>query len=194
MLFVIASVLCGFAQTLWQLIAFRALQGIGGGGLMAMAQAAIADVVAPRERGSYQAYMAGTWGVASVAGPILGGWMTDQLSWRWIFWINLPIGIAAFLLSSRALKLLPVRRLRGAHRLCRRGTADRLRHRDPAGDELGRQRVSVGLWPQVLLTALAALSLLAALGWRERARRTRCCRRGCSPTRCSRRGVADRRR
>jgi EmrB/QacA subfamily drug resistance transporter len=109
-LFVIASVLCAMAATLWQLIAFRALQGLGGAGLMAMAQAAIADVVAPRERGKYQAYMAGTWGVASVAGPILGGWMTDNLSWRWIFWVNLPIGIAAFILSDRALRLLKVRR------------------------------------------------------------------------------------
>ena len=166
--FVIASVLCGFAQTLWQLIAFRALQGIGGGGLMAMAQAAIADVVAPRERGKYQAYMAGTWGVASVAGPILGGWMTDQWSWRWIFWINLPIGIAAFLLSSRALKLLPVRRL-----------SVRI---DYAGAVLLTAFVTAVLlvmswggseypWgsPQVLLTGVSALVLLAALVWRERA-------------------------
>jgi EmrB/QacA subfamily drug resistance transporter len=108
-LFVIASMLCGFAQSLMQLIVARALQGLGGAGLMAMAQASIADVVSPRERGRYQGYMAGTWGVASVAGPILGGWMTDALSWRWIFWVNLPIGIAAYLLSSSALKMLPVR-------------------------------------------------------------------------------------
>ncbi len=110
-LFVLASILCALSQSLWQLIAFRALQGVGGAGLMAMAQAAIADVVAPRERGKYQAYMAGTWGVASVAGPILGGWMTDDLSWRWIFWINLPIGVGAFILSGRALRLLKVRKL-----------------------------------------------------------------------------------
>jgi EmrB/QacA subfamily drug resistance transporter len=108
--FVIASVLCALAQSLPQLIAARALQGLGGGGLMSMAQAAIADVVSPRERGRYQGYMAGTWGVASIAGPILGGWITDYISWRWIFWFNLPLGIAAYLLSSRALKILVVRR------------------------------------------------------------------------------------
>ena len=164
--FVIASLLCGFAQNLWQLIGARALQGIGGGGLMAMAQAAIADVVAPRERGKYQAYMAGTWGVASVAGPILGGWMTDQLSWRWIFWINLPIGIAAFLLSNRALKLLPVRHLRVRI--------------DYAGAALLTACVAAILlvmswggtefpWTSLQVTgaALAALVLLVALGWRE---------------------------
>jgi EmrB/QacA subfamily drug resistance transporter len=164
--FVIASVLCGFAQSLWQLIGARALQGIGGGGLMAMAQAAIADVVAPRERGKYQAYMAGTWGVASVAGPILGGWMTDQLSWRWIFWINLPIGIAAFLLSNRALKLLSVRHQRvridyaGAALLCALVTAILL-VMSWGGNEYP--------WVSapVLLAAAAALLLLAALAWRE---------------------------
>jgi EmrB/QacA subfamily drug resistance transporter len=105
-IFVAASCFCAVSRTLMQLIAARALQGIGGAGLMAMAQSAIADVVAPRERGRYQGYMAGTWGVASVFGPILGGWMTDALSWRWIFWINLPIGILAMVLSNRALKLL----------------------------------------------------------------------------------------
>ncbi len=109
MLFVIASALCAMSQTLFQLIVFRALQGVGGGGLMSMAQAAIADVVAPRERGRYQGYMAGTWGVASITGPVLGGWMTDHLTWHSIFWINLPVGAAAYILSSRALKLLPVR-------------------------------------------------------------------------------------
>jgi len=108
-LFTIASLLCAVSQTLTQLIAARALQGIGGAGLMAMTQAAIADVVSPRERGRYQAYMAGTWAVASIAGPVLGGWVTDHLSWRWIFWINLPIGVIAYALSSSALRLLVVR-------------------------------------------------------------------------------------
>jgi EmrB/QacA subfamily drug resistance transporter len=109
-LFVVASCLCAVAQSLLQLILFRALQGLGGAGLMSMAQAVIADVVAPRERGRYQGYMAGTWGVASIAGPILGGYMTDHLSWRWIFWINLPIGAFAFVLSNRALRRLRVKR------------------------------------------------------------------------------------
>jgi EmrB/QacA subfamily drug resistance transporter len=109
-LFVAASVLCALARDLTQLIAFRALQGVGGAGLLSMAQASIADVIAPRERGRYQAYLSGMWGIASVAGPVLGGWMADQLSWRWIFWVNVPLGAAAFVLSSRALRALAVRR------------------------------------------------------------------------------------
>lgn len=108
--FVIASVLCGFARTLPQLVAFRALQGVGGAGLLAMAQAAIADVVTPRERGKYQAYISGVWAAASIAGPVLGGWITDAFSWRWIFFLNVPIGACAFVLSNRALKLLKARR------------------------------------------------------------------------------------
>jgi EmrB/QacA subfamily drug resistance transporter len=107
-LFMVASVLCAMAQTLPQLVLFRALQGVGGAGLIAMAHASIADVVAPRERGRYQAYMTGMWGLASIAGPVVGGAMTDHLSWRAIFWINVPLGIAAFLMSNRALKLLKV--------------------------------------------------------------------------------------
>ena len=107
-LFIAASMLCGAAQTLPQLIGARALQGLGGGGLMSMAQAAIADVVSPRERGRYQGYMASMWGVASVGGPIIGGWTTDHLSWRYVFWINLPLGLAAMFLCNRALRTMPV--------------------------------------------------------------------------------------
>jgi EmrB/QacA subfamily drug resistance transporter len=104
--FMAASVICALAQTLPVLIIGRALQGIGGGGLLAISQAAIADVVSPRERGKYQGWLAGTWGVASTAGPVLGGWVTDHLSWRWIFWGNLPVGIGALILSQIGLKLL----------------------------------------------------------------------------------------
>ncbi len=110
-LFIVASILCALSQTLFQLIIFRGLQGLGGAGLMAMAQAAIADVVSPRERGRYQGYMAAMWGVASVAGPVVGGWVTDHLSWTFVFWINVPLGVAAMWLCNRALKMLPARNL-----------------------------------------------------------------------------------
>jgi EmrB/QacA subfamily drug resistance transporter len=165
-LLVIASVLCALADSLWQLIAFRALQGLGGGGLMAMAQAAIADVVAPRERGKYQGYMAGTWGVASIAGPILGGWMTDQISWRYIFWINLPIGIAAYLLSDRALRLLKVRKqvaridYLGAALLTALVASCLLAMSWGGGDYAWTS-------PEVLTLLAAAVVLLGLLVWRE---------------------------
>ena len=112
-LFILASVLCALSRSLPMLIAARGLQGVGGGGLMAMAQAAIADVVSPRERGRYQGYMAGMWGVASVGGPVVGGWFTDHLSWTYVFWMNVPLGIAAMVLCNRALKLLPIKHLGG---------------------------------------------------------------------------------
>ncbi|SAL06088.1 EmrB/QacA family drug resistance transporter [Caballeronia calidae] len=102
-IFIAASVICGSAGSISQLVLFRALQGIGGGGLMSLAQAAIADAVSPRERGRYQGYLAGVWAIASIAGPLVGGYLADHASWRWLFWINLPIGSVALLLCRRGL-------------------------------------------------------------------------------------------
>ena len=111
-LFLIGSVLCAAAQTMGQLIAFRAIQGLGGGGLMALAFTIIGDVVAPRERGRYQGYIGGIFALASVAGPLLGGIFTEKLSWHWIFLINLPLGAAALAMTSRALGRLSTGRAR----------------------------------------------------------------------------------
>jgi EmrB/QacA subfamily drug resistance transporter len=107
--FLAGSMLSGLSQSMGQLIAFRALQGLGGGGLMVTAQAMIADIVSPRERGRYQGYFGAVFGGASVIGPLLGGFFTDHLSWRWIFYINLPIGIAA-LIATRVVLRAPARR------------------------------------------------------------------------------------
>ncbi len=108
-LFTLTSILCGLGQSLPQMVLFRALQGVGGAGLLAMSHATIADIASPRERGRYQLFLSGTWGVAAVVGPLAGGFLTDHLSWRFIFWINLPLGFLAFVLTRRALAILPRR-------------------------------------------------------------------------------------
>ncbi len=107
-LFVAGSVLCALAPNLVVLILARALQGVGGGGILPVVQTIIADVITPRERGQYQAYFSAVWAAAGIGGPILGGVMTEYLDWSVIFWINLPLGVTAMAVLLPKMKRLPL--------------------------------------------------------------------------------------
>jgi EmrB/QacA subfamily drug resistance transporter len=119
-LFLIGSALCGLSQNMTELILFRGLQGLGGGGLIVGTMAAIGDVVTPRERGRYQGVFGAVFGLASVIGPLLGGLFTTSLSWRWIFYVNLPIGVVAFGVLAAT---LPSRREQAHHQIDYLGAA-----------------------------------------------------------------------
>jgi EmrB/QacA subfamily drug resistance transporter len=165
-IFIAGSALCGAAQSMGELIAFRALQGLGAGGLLPLSQAAIADLFSPRERGRYQGYIGAVWATAAVAGPLLGGTLTDAASWRWIFFINLPLGALALVVVLRTMRL----------------TAPPRRHRvDYAGAVVLSTAITALLlacvwggtsypWgsPQVVGAGVAGLALVLLFVWLER--------------------------
>lgn len=104
-IFTLASLACAYSTGFWTFVVFRAIQGLGGGGLMILSQAIIADIVPASERGKYLGPLGGIFGISAVAGPLLGGFFVDHLSWQWCFYINIPVGIAAFTISYFALTL-----------------------------------------------------------------------------------------
>jgi EmrB/QacA subfamily drug resistance transporter len=165
-IFLAGSLLCGTAGSMTQLILFRALQGLGAGGLLVLAQSSIGDVVPPRERPRYQGLFTGTFALASVAGPLLGGIITSALSWRWVFYVNLPLGAVALLLIGLGLRTPPSGRAQPLDvvgvLLMASGTAALLLLLAWGGQEFP--------WASAASAGMAALvlALFLAFIWRER--------------------------
>jgi EmrB/QacA subfamily drug resistance transporter len=162
-IFLLGSLLCALAQDIGQLVGARVVQGLGAGGLLPLAQTAIADLFSPRDRGRYQGLIGAMWAIAAIAGPLLGGTLTDAASWRWIFWLNLPLGAIALAVVLRTMRVPHVRQ---EHRV----------------DVLGAVTLSVGVvclllacswggsrfaWgsPEILGVAAAGVLALAAFVW-----------------------------
>ena len=158
-----------------QLIAFRALQGLGGGGLMVTTIAVIGDIVAPRERGRYQGYTSSALALATVAGPLLGGFFVDSLSWRWIFYVNLPLGLVAFLVIG---VVFTTRTATVRHRIDYGGAVllSAALSSIVLYTSLGGQTIPWLSWEGGLLVAAALVAATDGSSASSGGRRSRCCR------------------
>jgi EmrB/QacA subfamily drug resistance transporter len=174
--FLVGSMLAGLSQNMGELIAFRAVQGMGAGGLMTIAMAIVGDVVSPRERGRYQGYFGALFGLSSVAGPLIGGYLTEShhllvatTSWRWIFYINVPLGIVAFVVVQAVLRISFVRH---EHRIDYSGATllvtgvTTLLLVTVWGGKAGEGGYAWGSW-QIVTLLLAGIALLVAFTVRE---------------------------
>jgi EmrB/QacA subfamily drug resistance transporter len=165
-IFLVGSVLCGLSQNMGELIAFRGVQGLGAGGLMVGAMAIIGDIVPARERGRYMGYLGGVWAFASIAGPLLGGFIVDNLSWRWVFYVNVPIGGVALVVVGAVLHAPTIR------------VSHRIDYEGAALLAAGSASLTLGLtwggtqypWGSNVIVGLfvAGAVLLAAFVWQER--------------------------
>jgi EmrB/QacA subfamily drug resistance transporter len=160
-LFLGASVLCALSQTMPQLVGARTLQGIGGGALRSVSQAAIADVIPPRERGRYQGYFSSVMAISNLLGPALGGFFADYLTWHWIFWINIPFGVLALILCNRNLRRLSRPKRRPA--IDWLGAALILGSTTPILIAVGRAEAAGG-WAQIDVLVLLAIGIVLLAG------------------------------
>jgi multidrug resistance protein len=177
-LFLVGSALSGLSQTMGQLILFRAIQGLGAGALFPISLAVIGDLFSPQERGKYQGLFGAVFGLAALVGPALGGFITDTLSWHWVFYINLPIGLLSLAVIARVLP--SVRRRAGPHQLDYLGGA--LFTAGLVPFLIGLTNKQTGDWAEPAVGGFIVSSCSGCSSWPSDGRRSRSCRSTCGGT------------